>query len=47
MPPNQLAGKTLAGVILALALIYWGSVRRHFKGPEWAYGAVIGTDTNA
>ena len=44
MPPNQLAGNTLAGVIVVLVLIYWGSVRRHFKGPEWAHNAaVLGT----
>ena len=36
MPPNQLAGKTLAGVIGVLVLIYWFSVRRRFAGPEWA-----------
>lgn len=36
MPPNELAGKTLAGVVVALILIYWFSVRRKFRGPEWA-----------
>ena len=41
MPPNQLAGKTLAGVVAVLVLLYWGGVRRHFKGPEWTYGAVL------
>ena len=41
MPPNQLAGKTLAGVVAVLVLLYWGGVRRHFKGPEWAYGASV------
>jgi amino acid transporter len=35
MPPNQLAGETLAGVLCVLALIYWAIVRRRFKGPEW------------
>jgi amino acid transporter len=35
MPPNLLAGKTLAGVLLALAVIYRVQVRRRFKGPEW------------
>lgn len=39
MPPNQLAGKTLTGVACALILIYWLSVRRSFKGPEWAASA--------
>jgi amino acid transporter len=35
MPPNALSGKTLAGVVIALALIYLISVRRKFRGPEW------------
>lgn len=36
MPPNHLAGQTLAGVTLMLALVYFGSVRARFRGPEWA-----------
>jgi amino acid transporter len=36
MPPNQLAAKTLAGVLVALALIYVIEVRRKYQGPEWA-----------
>jgi amino acid transporter len=36
MPPNELAGKTLAGVLALLALVYWFIVRRGFSGPEWA-----------
>jgi amino acid transporter len=36
MPPNELAGKTLAGVLAALLLIYWFEARKRFKGPEWA-----------
>ena len=40
MPPNALAGKTLAGVVAILILIYWLSVRRKFRGPEWARQAV-------
>ena len=35
MPPNELAGKTLAGVLLGLTAIYFGVVRRVFTGPEW------------
>jgi len=35
MPPNELAGKTLAGVLVALAAIYFGLVRRVFAGPGW------------
>jgi amino acid transporter len=40
MPPNALAGKTLAGVVAILILIYWLNVRRKFRGPEWARQAV-------
>lgn len=36
MPPNQLAGKTLAGVVAVLISIYWFHVRHKFAGPEWA-----------
>jgi amino acid transporter len=36
MPPNQLAAKTLAGVMGILGIIYFLSVRRRFRGPEWA-----------
>jgi len=35
MPPNELAGKTLAGVLLALTAVYFGVVRRVYTGPEW------------
>jgi amino acid transporter len=35
MPPNELAGKTLGGVILVLLLVYVIEVRRKLKGPEW------------
>lgn len=37
MPPNELAGKTLAGVCLLLLLVYWFRVRQQFGGPEWAH----------
>jgi amino acid transporter len=36
LPPNQLAGKTLAAVAGILVLVYWAMVKRRFKGPEWA-----------
>ena len=36
MPPNELAGKTLGGVVAAMALTYWLGVRRSYRGPEWA-----------
>jgi amino acid transporter len=38
MPPNQLAGKTLGGLIVALGLLYWASARRTYRGPEWSRG---------
>ncbi|HEY7307595.1 MAG TPA: amino acid permease [Bryobacteraceae bacterium] len=39
MPPNQLAGKTLGGVVAILLIMYWLTVRRTFAGPEWARAA--------
>lgn len=36
MPPNELAGKTLAGVLAALVGIYLIAVRKNFTGPTWA-----------
>ena len=36
MPPNALAGKTLAGVVVGLGLLWWGGVRGRFAGPSWA-----------
>lgn len=35
MPPNELAGKTLSGLLLVLVAIYFVVVRRVYKGPEW------------
>ena len=35
MPPNELAGKTLAGLLAALGVLYAAVVRRKFAGPEW------------
>ena len=36
MPPNHLAGQTMAGVLAILAVIYVVRVRRLFRLPEWA-----------
>ena len=36
MPPNQMAAKTLGGVMAALVLIYALVVRKKFAGPQWA-----------
>jgi amino acid transporter len=35
MPPNALAGKTLAGLLVGLGVLYAAVVRRRFKGPKW------------
>lgn len=35
MPPNALAGKTMAGIVAGLALLWWAGVRRRFAGPDW------------
>ena len=36
MPPNELAGKSLVVVVIALALLYILHVRKTYRGPEWA-----------
>ncbi len=36
MPPNQLAGQTLAGVLAVLGLVYFFEVRHKYRGPQWA-----------
>lgn len=36
MPPNELAGKTLAGVVAILGVIYLVQGRAKFQAPEWA-----------
>ncbi len=41
MPPNQLAGKTLAAVLAFLLIMYWSIVRRDFGGPEWARSTTV------
>jgi amino acid transporter len=45
MPPNQLAGKTLAAVVLGLAFVYLVKVRRTFRGPAWALESTAPTAT--
>ena len=35
MPPNELAGKTLAGLLVGLGFLYFTVVRKRFRGPEW------------
>ncbi|MBI1789863.1 MAG: amino acid permease, partial [Acidobacteria bacterium] len=36
MPPNELAGKTLAGLLALLLVLYAAVARRRYKGPEWS-----------
>ena len=36
MPPNELAGKTMLGLLAALAAIYFFGVRRIYRGPAWS-----------
>jgi amino acid transporter len=43
MPPNELAGKTLAGLLAALAVVYSAMVRRKFTGPAWSHASVSTT----
>ena len=37
MPPNQLAGETLAGLLIALAALYTFVARRRYKGSKWSH----------
>ncbi len=36
MPPNQLAGYTLAGLLALLALMYVFAARHEYTGPDWS-----------
>jgi amino acid transporter len=36
MPPNQLAGETLGGLLVGLGVLYGTVVRRRFQGPDWS-----------
>ncbi len=36
MPPNQLAGETLGGLLIGLGLLYFIIVRRRYQGPRWS-----------
>lgn len=35
MPPNQLAGQTLVGVLCLLAVLYRVEAKKKYKGPDW------------
>jgi amino acid transporter len=45
MPPNQLAGKTLAGLLAVLAVLYAAIARHRFKGPTWTLPHVTSGET--
>lgn len=36
MPPNQLAGYTLGGLLVLLCVLYSAIARRKYRGPEWS-----------
>ena len=36
MPPNQLAGETLAGLLAGLGILYVAIARQRYKGPKWS-----------
>jgi len=43
MPPNQLAGETLAGLLVGLAVLYAVVARHKYKGPKWSqHEAAVG-----
>jgi amino acid transporter len=41
MPPNELSGKTIAGMTAGLALWYWASERHRYRGPRLASETLI------
>ena len=36
LPPNELAGKTLAALVVILLVLYFGRARHRYEGPAWA-----------
>jgi hypothetical protein len=36
MPPNVLAGKSLAALSIILSILYFARARHQYHGPEWA-----------
>lgn len=46
MPPNQLAGETLAGLLLALGVLYFAIVRTRYKGPRWSHHETAVRESN-
>ena len=46
MPPNQLAGETLAGLCAGLGLLYGVIVRQRYKGPKWSHHEAAVRESN-
>ncbi len=46
MPPNQLAGETLGGLLVALALLYVAVARHRYKGPKWSHQEAAVRESN-
>ena len=46
MPPNQLAGETLAGLLVALGLLYLAIARHRYQGPKWSHHEVAVRKSN-
>jgi amino acid transporter len=46
MPPNELAGETLAGLLIALAILYAVAARHRYKGPKWSHHEVAMRESN-
>jgi amino acid transporter len=46
MPPNQLAGQTLAGLLIALGVLYAAVARRRYHGPKWSHHEVAVRESN-
>ena len=46
MPPNELAGETLAGLLIALAILYAVAARNRYKGPKWSRHEVAVRESN-
>jgi len=46
MPPNELAGETLAGLLIALAILYAVGARHRYKGPKWSRHEVAVRESN-
>jgi amino acid transporter len=46
MPPNELAGETLAGLLIALGILYAFAARHRYKGPKWSHHEAAVRESN-